>query len=170
MWRHFLRYSMKHSNRSNTIIAFLVLTTSFAGFIDAAYLAVEHYRHAVPPCTIVSGCERVTTSVFSQIAGIPISIPGMLYYLTLFVATLIFLDSKKTWVMKWASYFTFGGLAVSLVLVYIQLFIIHAICLYCMFSALTSAILFVLGVVFLKISKSTVEDRIEAHSDILLND
>jgi uncharacterized membrane protein len=60
------------------------------------------------------------------------------------------LDRKSVKVAKLASKLTWVGLLASLYLVFLQLFVIKSICIYCMVSAGSSTILFILGVLLLR--------------------
>lgn len=126
------------------IASAVFLAASAAGFADATYLTVKHYRGGVPPCTI-HGCEVVLTSAQSEIAGVPVALLGVLYYATILLLSLAYIISKKEAVIRHAAYFTPAGFLASAYFVYLQLFVINAICLYCMASATTSTILFILG-------------------------
>ncbi len=137
-------------NRRGRRLFFALLAVAPVGFLDSVYLAVEHYLDRTPPCSIVSGCETVTTSAYSVIMGIPLALLGSLYYLGIIIALVYYLDSRKSWVLKWTSRFTVVGFLFSLYLVYLQLFVLHAICSYCMLSALSSTVLFILGMLVLK--------------------
>ena len=120
------------------------------GFADAAYLTAKHYAGVIPPCSLTNGCETVLTSAYAAIGNIPISLIGAAYYLLLFIACVIYFDSKNTRVLKAAAYFTTAGFLTSLILVTLQIFVIQALCLYCLVSATTSITLFVLGLIILK--------------------
>lgn len=122
---------------------------SFLGFADATFLTVEHYLGTPIPCSILGGCDVVTNSLYSQIGPVPIALIGALYYLTLIILSIIYFDSKKEVYLKIGAYLSVSGFLVSLVLVYLQVSVIHALCLYCMISALFSTILFLLGQVML---------------------
>lgn len=125
------------------IAAIIFLAVSALGFLDAAYLTVEHYRGSIPPCTI-KGCEIVLTSAQSEIAGIPVALFGSLYYLALLILAIAYLDGKKS-LINLAAKLTPLGFIASLYFVYLQLFVIHNICQYCMASAATSTLLFIAG-------------------------
>lgn len=127
-----------------------MLGVSILGFLDAAYLSLEHFLGRVPPCSIVEGCEQVTTSVYSIIAGVPVALLGAVFYLTVLVLSIVYLDTKRNGPLTFAARLTIIGFVASLAFVYIQLFVIHAICIYCMFSALTSTTLFILGMMVLR--------------------
>lgn len=130
------------------VLSFLLL--SLVGFIDAGYLAVSHFQNRVPTCSIVEGCDIVATSSYSEILGIPVALLGVLYYLFVFVISLIYFDTKSALVKKVWPYIATMGLIASIYFVSIQLFILHAICLYCMASGLTSTLIFVLALLTLR--------------------
>jgi uncharacterized membrane protein len=120
------------------------------GFIDATFLTIQHYTNFTLPCSITHGCELVTTSAYSSILGVPVALLGALYYVgVLFAIYLSFEFAKAQW-LKWIAIASTAGFLFSLWFVYLQLFVIHAICQYCMLSALTSTTLFVLSMVYLK--------------------
>src|SRR5258708_28470553 len=123
---------------------------SFLGFLDNTYLTIEHYKNAIPPCTIAHGCETVLTSRFSTISGIPISILGILFYLFSIGLVVLYLDTKRTLFLKFLLILTSISLIVSLVLVGIQAFVLHAFCQYCLTSEGINIVLFVLSVSWLK--------------------
>jgi uncharacterized membrane protein len=130
-----------------------LLLFSLLGFIDAGYLTVTHIRHEIPTCNIYAGCDQVTGSKYSAIGGVPLALLGALYYLFIFVLALIYFDSESRLVKYWLPYVTIAGFAVSLYLVYLQLFVIQAICIYCMGSAITSTLIFILGMIGLKYNR-----------------
>jgi uncharacterized membrane protein len=129
---------------------FGMLALAAIGFIDAGYLAVEHFLNRVPPCSIISGCEKVTSSEYSVIFGVPMALLGALYYLAVILALVLYLDMRRDWMIKWTARVTAFGFVFSLWLVYLQLFVIKAICQYCMLSALSSTGLFVIGILVLR--------------------
>ncbi len=135
------------------IIAFIVV--SFLGFLDATYLTAQHYLGTIPPCVITTGCETVLTSEHSVIFGIPTALIGTVYYLLLFFLAIFSLDMKRE-VIRLAAFFAPIGFLASLYFVYLQLFVIKEICSYCIVSATTSTILFILGLfIIIKLSRST---------------
>jgi uncharacterized membrane protein len=130
---------------SSTKLA-LLLVLMLIGFADASFLAVEHYKGVVPPCAIVTGCETVTTSKYSEIYSIPVSLFGALYYLAMLVLVVAYWDMGPGVLLQILFGISAAGFLASLGLVYLQLFVLHAICLYCMGSAVTSTLVF--GVLF----------------------
>jgi uncharacterized membrane protein len=126
----------------NKIVIFLFVV-ALIGFIDAGYLTLEHYQGRIPPCTTNANCDLVLNSSYSQVAGIPVSLAGTVYYFLVLIGVFAYLESKKKIFLQGSLLLTIVGLLASLWFVYIQVFVIYSYCLYCLGSALTSTILFV---------------------------
>lgn len=111
------------------------------GLIIATWLTATHVRGTVPPCSIVSGCRTVLGSKYAEIGRIPTASLGMAYYVTLVVLGVAYLQETKAKWVHLSLRLTVIGAALSAYLVYLQLFVINAICLYCMASALVCFLL-----------------------------
>ena len=127
---------------------------SFIGLINASYLTFDHFNYNSDSfCPIVvdgyGSCHDVTNSEYAEVFGIPLALLGIFYYAFVF-GVLVYLTKKN-------SNFLFGtlfastlfGFLFSIILVYIQIGPLGAICPYCMLSALISLILFVLDLVLI---------------------
>ncbi|TAL49061.1 vitamin K epoxide reductase family protein [Patescibacteria group bacterium] len=125
------------------VITFIVV--AFLGFLDAAYLTANYFLGTAPACFIAQGCDVVTTSVYSRVLDVPVALLGSLYYLAMFFAGLYLLESKNARFARFLPYFTATGLLVSIWLIYAQIALIKALCVYCLLSALTSTALFILS-------------------------
>lgn len=134
----------------NRWLIYAFLAVSLLGFFDATYLTVKHYTGGAINCSILDGCHEVTTSKYATVAGVPLSLAGLIFYLTVFISTFIYLDTKREFFIKLPIYLTWFAFAASLYLVYLQVFVIEALCFYCLISATTSLLLFVLGLFMLK--------------------
>lgn len=132
-------------------LGFSFLIVSFIGFLDATYLAVKHYIGGAIPCSITQGCEVVTTSQYAVILNIPVALLGAIYYLIIFVLAVLYIDTRRESIINFISRFTIIGLIASLWFVYLQVFVIEALCFYCLISAFTSLLLFVLGLFVIKV-------------------
>lgn len=128
---------------SNLVI--VVLIVALLGFIDASYLTVEHYKNVIPPCSVTGGCEVVLTSIYSTILGVPVSLLGAIFYLLILVGAFAYLESKNDQFLKWSLMLTIPGFILALWFVYVQIFILHSYCIYCLGSFLTTTILFTLA-------------------------
>ena len=126
-------------------VLIVIVIVSFIGFLDAAYLTIQHYNDSILPCVVFEGCEQVTNSKYSAIFNIPISLFGAVYYLVILISGIIFWDTKNAKTLLALVYLPIAGFAISMFLLYLQLFVIKAICAYCMVSVISSIILFILG-------------------------
>jgi uncharacterized membrane protein len=136
----------------NWIIWFIAIV-SFLGFLDATYLTVAHYSNSELNCTFLKGCNEVAASKYSSLFGIPLSLLGTFYYLTILFLALIYWDTKNKMPILIIPLITTFGLIFSGYLVFLQIFVIEAICTYCMMSALTSTTLFVLSLFLIRARK-----------------
>lgn len=137
-----------------TSLAIAVLVVALIGFADASYLVIEHYQGVVPPCTITAGCEKVLTSAYSEVFGIPVSLPGAVFYLIVAAGAVAYLEGKHEEIFRYALQFTVFGILASIWFVFLQMFVIHSYCAYCLGSAITSTLLFILARVILHRYKS----------------
>lgn len=128
-------------------LAVSFLIASAVGFADATYLAAKHFLGTPVACSLLEGCEQVTSSPYAVIFGVPVALLGAFYYLAILILTVAYLDSRKLRLLKLASYLTWFGFSASLYFVYLQIFVIKAICLYCVVSAFTSTLLFIFGII-----------------------
>lgn len=129
--------------------AIFTLVIALTGFADATYLAIEHFSGRLPPCTLIVGCDRVLTSPYSEIFGIPVALFGAVYYLIVMIGAFTYLESRNTIVFKWTLYLTVVGLLASLWFLAVQAFLIRAYCMYCLGSVVTSTVLFIIAAVIL---------------------
>src|SRR5262245_26223545 len=83
-------------------------------------------------------CETVQTSRWAVLLGLPVALYGVVGYVTLFVVALLALRPgalpQRGWSVALAGLATIG-LAFTLYLTYVELFLIHAICRWCVGSA-----------------------------------
>jgi uncharacterized membrane protein len=59
-----------------------IAALAVAGLGIAAYLTTVHYAHVAPVC-VNGGCEKVQASSYSELAGVPVALLGMIGYLLL---------------------------------------------------------------------------------------
>lgn len=148
----------------SNLLAFAFLGLAAIGFADATYLTVKYFIGAPVTCAILKGCEQVTTSHYSQVFGQPVALAGSLYYLSVLILTAIYLESKNKLFFVLANLLTFFGFLVSARFVYLQIFVIKALCIYCMVSATTSTLLFVLSLSSLRKKKEIEPIKIETQN------
>jgi uncharacterized membrane protein len=112
-------------------VTLIMLAT--AGLGVAGYLTYVHYAGISPVCTTGGSCEKVQTSAYSELLGIPVALIGLLGY----VAILATLLARETETTRFAvSALTLTGFAFSAYLTYREIYSIHAICEWCVSSAI----------------------------------
>ncbi|MCL5782218.1 MAG: vitamin K epoxide reductase family protein [Patescibacteria group bacterium] len=146
-----LKQSLKKPLKGLPISAAItILVIALVGFADASYLTLEHFRGVTPPCTLTTGCDTVLNSPFSVFFGIPVSLLGALFYLTVMIGAFSYIESRNETMIRFALWFTIFGFLASVWFVALQIFIIHSYCMYCLISAITSTTLFVVSMEFIK--------------------
>jgi uncharacterized membrane protein len=109
----------------------------------AGYLTYVHYAGINPICVAGSGgCEKVQTSKWADLAGIPVAVLGLAGYLCILASLLLPEDLGQ----MVAALLSFIGLGFSAYLTYRELFTIHAVCQWCVASAVVMALLAVVSV------------------------
>ena len=132
-----------HNKKSLTgWIPWTLVFASIVGFADAIFLTVKHFQGTVPPCVLFSGCETVTTSSYAVNAGVPVALLGALFYFSILLLSLAFLDRGAAVFLRFIKFLSVPGFIFTLWLIVLQLFVIRAVCVYCMLSATTSTIIF----------------------------
>jgi uncharacterized membrane protein len=113
------------SDRNLRIAAILV---TLAGIGVAGYLTWAHFADQSVICVQGGGCEQVQESSYSEIAGIPVAVLGLASYLT--VLALLVWDAPIARLS--AASIAVVGLLFGAYLVVVQLFVIDAVCVWCM--------------------------------------
>lgn len=127
-------------DKHRAIIASMIVLAT-AGFFLAFYLTVEHYLGRVPECSFLSGCEEVTTSEYATIAGIPISLFGAGYFLAITILLGLYLERGSRLVLNLCGALVGLGAALAAGLIYIQVGVLGAVCIYCVTSDSISLLL-----------------------------
>jgi uncharacterized membrane protein len=118
----------------------LAAVLALVGLADAVYLTVEHLTGRSVRCTVTSGCSEVLASPYATIGGYPLAAFGALAYFTAFsLATLAAFGSERAG--KLLAVLVALMFAMSLWLFYVQAFILHAFCQYCLLSAAITTLL-----------------------------
>ena len=128
----------------------IVLAT--IGLCVAAYLTYIHYEGIKPVCGLGGNCEKVQSSEWSRLAGIPVALLGLLAYAAI-LATL-FVEREEALVA--GALFALAGFGFSAYLTYRELFSIDAICPWCVASAVIMTLLAVVTTARLLMAPATV--------------
>lgn len=126
--------------RSHTILYAIAAMVAVAGLADATYLAVSHLTGQFVACGGSAQCSEVLSSKYAAIAGVPLAMVGAAGYFAAFsLATLAafgYSRVRKALVLVISAMFL--G---TLWLLYLQAFVLHAYCTYCLLSAACTFVL-----------------------------
>jgi uncharacterized membrane protein len=113
-----------------TIAAFIALL----GLADATYLTVQYLTGETVVCGGSASCFEVLGSVYARIGGIPVAGFGALGYFAAFsMATFAAFGYARA--RTFFTLFVWAMFGVTLWLLYVQAFVLHAFCRYCLLSA-----------------------------------
>ena len=117
---------------------------SLLGLADAIYLTVEHVTGQSVRCTIVAGCSEVLSSQYAVVRGVPLAAIGAAAYFTVFsLATLAAFGYRIAGTLL--TVVVLLMFLFSLWLIYLQAFVIHAFCQFCLLSAAVTTALTVIA-------------------------
>jgi uncharacterized membrane protein len=110
---------------------------ALVGLGIAAYLTYIHYAGIQPLCLASGGCEKVQSSHWSKLAGIPVATIGLLGYAA--ILALLFVPGEVG--LAGSALVALVGFGFSAYLTYVELFRIHAVCQWCVASAVLMTLL-----------------------------
>lgn len=113
----------------------------------AAYLTYVRYAGGSVACS-TGGCEKVQSSSYAEVAGVPVALVGLIGYLLILGSA--FVRGEAGAVVGGA--LTLVGFAFAMFLLYAQLAIIDAVCQWCIGSDAVMAVLLVLALVRLRVA------------------
>ena len=126
------------SDRSLATLRAAQLLCAVAGAVIAAYLTVIRLGGDLPACGPLRGCETVALSDQSTISGVPVAVLGLAFSVTLLLVVLrsIQRPDDRRFVLLSYGMGLFGTAFVSY-LTFVEVFVIHAICVWCAAYAAT---------------------------------
>lgn len=131
------------ASRIRIIFYTVAAVIALAGLADATYLMVQFLTGETVVCGGSADCFRVLGSAYARVGGIPIAAFGVLAYFSVFsFATFATFGYSRAG--KFLALTVWAMFAVTLWLLFVQAFVLHAFCRYCLFSA---ALIFILAAV-----------------------
>jgi uncharacterized membrane protein len=123
---------------SDSQLRLLAGALALAGLAIAIYLTIVHYDHSSPVCVGGGGgCEKVQTSDYAELAGVPVALLGAIGYALIALSLLVPGENGRFA----GALLGLVGLGFSLYLTYLELFVIDAICQWCVASAVVMTLL-----------------------------
>jgi uncharacterized membrane protein len=113
------------------------IALALIGLGIASYLTYVHYEGLHPVCGLGGDCEKVQTSDYSKLAGVPVALLGLIGYAVILVS--LFVPGEEALIA--AALTALVGFGFSAYLTYRELFTIDAICPWCVASAIVMTLL-----------------------------
>jgi uncharacterized membrane protein len=116
----------------------VILLLAFLGIADAWYLTQSALSDTPLQCDIggLEGCNAVAQSPYAHLFGQPLALYGVVFFGIIFVLAALALWRPTRAVSRTLSMFAVIGVLASLAFIGIQVFLIKALCVYCILSAL----------------------------------
>jgi uncharacterized membrane protein len=126
----------------------LVALVALAGVFVALYLTLYKLGYIGTLACAVGSCETVQTSKWAIFLGFPVGGWGVAYYLFVLALAIVGLSGRYAdarGISQILVGVTAFGMLFSFWLTYLELFVIHAICQWCVISAVLATLLFVVS-------------------------
>ena len=121
-------------------LPYLLALLGCLGLGISLYLVTAHYGKKPIVCSGVGDCNYVNSSDYASVAGVPVSLLGVGMYATLIAAALLW---SRDWRDERRMIFYWGlalsGAGYAGYLTYVELEILHAVCVWCVGSAIILA-------------------------------
>ena len=121
---------------------------SAIGVLVSGYLSVNRVTGGTLACTRWADCDVVNNSVYAKIYGVPVAFIGLAGYLILMglaMAALLAEGSAQRRLLALGLLLALGGVGFSVYLTYLEIYVIEAICMWCVISAILITLLAIVG-------------------------
>ncbi len=120
---------------SDDLLRRIAAALALVGVAISGYLTWVHYADVEPLCTGISDCVRVQGSEYAELAGVPVAVIGLAGYLAVLGSLAVPGEQGRLL----GVFLTLVGVGFSGYLTYLELAVIHAICQWCVASAVVMA-------------------------------
>lgn len=128
------------------------------GIVVAGYLVTKRFTGGSLACTRWAQCDVVNNSVYSQIYGVPISVIGLagyLFLLALAFAALWAEGRRQRQLLLLSLVLSLVGVGFSAYLTYLEVYVIEALCAWCVASAVIITVLAIVAAVSIRLAPSS---------------
>jgi uncharacterized membrane protein len=141
----------------------IVAALALAGIFISLYLTLYKIGVVGELSCSIGSCETVNTSKWSRFLGLPVAAWGLLFYLDVFAISVAGTSERletSTSISTILVIQSAVGVLFSAWLTYLELAVIHAICIWCVTSAVIVTLIFLVSVADLRETREwAVEDR-----------
>lgn len=140
---------------------YVMLALAAVGIAIAIYNSYSLYNGqplwCPPP---INGCNEVANSPYARIYNLPVGYYGVVFYFYMFgLAALLAYDPLSRGLRLAAVAYAAAGVGFSIYFAYLQIAFIHAFCIYCLVSAVSTVLLTVAAVSHFKATQTNAISR-----------
>lgn len=136
-------------DKADRILRWAGILLAVLGAADSTYLLIYKYSSNDKMCLGSGGCSTVNYSPYSEIYGIPVALLGIVAYAA--ILAVLLLEPRWKLADEYGRLAVFGmtlvGVLFSAYLTYIEAYVIHAYCPFCVVSAIVITILFIFAII-----------------------
>jgi uncharacterized membrane protein len=115
------------------------------GLAIAGYLSVVELGGGVPVCGPLKGCEAVALSEYSRIGGVPVAVYGVGLSLVLLTLAIAWWRTDRYSLLLAHYGLSLAGVLFEAYFLYLQVFVIEAVCVWCTTYGLSLILRFVIA-------------------------
>jgi uncharacterized membrane protein len=118
------------------------------GVLVSGYLSVKRFTGGNLACTRWAECDVVNNSVYAKIYGVPVAFIGLAGYLVIMCLAMASLQTEgatQRRLLALGFLLALGGFGFSGYLTYLEIYVIEAICFWCVVSAILITLLTIVG-------------------------
>lgn len=132
----------------NKLFGRIILICSLIGITDTLYLTSDYLLGTGVKCVITKGCDVVLSSAYATLFGLPLALYGLLFYIFIFVVVTLVDIYGNALFFRILKAGASVGFLVSMLLLYVQIFVLKSLCIYCLTSAISSTIIFISAILY----------------------
>jgi len=124
-----------------------ILILAFFGLADSAYIAQTEASNTPLICNVdnLSGCNIVASSPYAHLFGIPLAEYGVVFYSLIFILAALELALFNRLLRRIIQGISLIGVVASLYFTLIEIFVINALCIYCLVSAFITLLVLIVA-------------------------
>jgi len=134
--------------RSSQAWLWAPVVLSAGGVLVSGYLSVKRFTGGSLACTRWADCDVVNNSAYAKIYDLPVAFIGLAGYLVLMGLAMIALQAEgaaQRRLLTASFLLALGGFGFSVYLTYLEVYVIEAICFWCVISAILITLLTAVG-------------------------
>jgi uncharacterized membrane protein len=143
-------------------ISLSIIILGLAGMGISGYLTYGYLVNVSVVCPFEAKCDLVQASPYAYLWGFPVPLLGLLMYAALTLLGVLLILKKDKWekILSLGIYgMSLAGVIFTLYLYYLEIFVLHAFCSWCIGSSIVILCLFILSLVYLNKMKQPGEKK-----------